>query len=71
MEQITLYTITSCTDCERVKQILNRSGVLYHEINVFEFPERQKEIFNLVGEFQVPLLVYRNKVCTEEAVLKL
>lgn len=69
MGHIKLYTITGCTHCERIKRFLDRLCLVYEEVNVFEYPERQEDLFKLVGEFQVPLVVYNDSICTEEVLL--
>ena len=57
MEQIKLYTITSCIRCLKTKQQMMLKNIPFEEVNVFEQPERQEELIKLAGEFYVPFLV--------------
>lgn len=68
MGHIRLYTITSCVECEKTKRLLQQEGIDFYEINVFEHPERQEDLFKYAGEFLVPLLVYYDKVCPKELI---
>ncbi|WP_270182366.1 glutaredoxin family protein [Alkalihalobacillus sp. CinArs1] len=70
MEHIRLYTITSCIECEKTKRLLKQSGISFDEVNVLEQPERQEDLYQLAGEFLVPLLVYNNKVCSEFTLIQ-
>lgn len=57
MEQIKLYTITSCMECLKTKQQLGLKNIPFEEVNILEQPERQEELIRLAGELYAPFLV--------------
>ncbi|QHA92000.1 glutaredoxin domain-containing protein [Bacillus sp. N1-1] len=54
MEQIKLYTITSCMEWLKTKQQLGLKNVPFEEVNILEQPERLEELIRLAGELYVP-----------------
>ncbi|MDO6655866.1 glutaredoxin family protein [Anaerobacillus sp. 1_MG-2023] len=57
MEQVTLFTITGCIDCYKMKQHLKERNIPFVEVNLMEQPERLKDLIKVAGECQVPFLV--------------
>ncbi|MFK3959059.1 glutaredoxin family protein [Guptibacillus hwajinpoensis] len=66
MEQITLFTITSCIDCYKMKQHLKVKNIPFEEVNLMEQPDRQDELIKVAGEFNVPFLVGGKKALSLE-----
>ncbi len=62
MEQVTLFTITSCIDCYKMKQHLKVRNIPFVEVNVMEQPERLKDLIKVAGECQVPFLLKGKEV---------
>jgi glutaredoxin 3 len=54
MAHVTIYTTTVCPYCVRAKQLLQRKGVAYQEIDVSDDAERQKMIEKAGGRRTVP-----------------
>lgn len=62
MEQLTLYTITSCIECGKIKSFLNKKNIPFEEINLFDQPNKQQELMDYTGEYSVPTIVHLGKV---------
>lgn len=62
MEQLTLYTITSCIECGKIKSYLNKKEIPFEEINLFQQPNKQQELMNYTGDSIVPTIIHMGKV---------
>ncbi|WP_408011363.1 glutaredoxin family protein [Pseudalkalibacillus sp. A8] len=57
-----LYTINGCSKCQNIKNFLQEFDLKFNEINICEQPEFSKEVQKHVGEFYVPIFIYRNTI---------
>lgn len=56
-KDITIFTTDTCAYCVMVKRFLTNKGQKYNEVNIDQFPDRQKEAFELSGGLTVPVTV--------------
>ncbi len=49
-----MYTTSWCPYCERARQILERKGVAFEEIDIERHPERREEMIQRSGRLTVP-----------------
>lgn len=54
---IVLYTTTLCPDCWRVKSVLGKLGVAYHDVDILKDPEGGEEMVRQSGQRHVPTLI--------------
>ncbi len=60
MSKIVVYIIQGCTKSHKIKTFLNQNDFQFEEVNITEDPARAEEVTRLVGEFYVPVLLYKN-----------
>ncbi|MBI3961701.1 MAG: glutaredoxin family protein [Deinococcus sp.] len=59
MAKLTIYTTTWCPDCTATKQVLDKKGIAYEEIDLEQHPETAKLVEKLNnGKRKVPTLVF-------------
>jgi len=59
MPKLTIYSTTWCPDCKATKQVLDKKGIPYEEIDVEQHPEAAKLVEKLNnGKRKVPTLVF-------------
>ena len=68
-KNITIYTTNTCAYCSMVKKWLGSKGMGYEEVNLDEFPERQKEAYELSGQLSVPITVITKEDDMQEVVV--
>ena len=68
-KNITIYTTNTCAYCGMVKKWLGAKGMGYEEVNLEEFPERQKEAYELSGQLSVPITVVTKEDDMQEVVV--
>lgn len=68
-KNITIYTTNTCAYCGMVKKWLGAKGMGYEEVNLDEFPERQKEAYELSGQLSVPITVVTKEDDMQEVVV--
>ena len=44
MKPVTIYTTPICGFCQRAKQLLNKKGIKFNEIDVMQDPARRSEM---------------------------
>jgi len=49
MPKIVIYTTQTCPYCIRVKQLLQKVGLAFEEINLSQHPERREEMLKKTG----------------------
>ena len=54
MKSVTLYTKSWCPYCARAKQLLEKQGISYTELDVEQSPELLQEMIQRSGRFTVP-----------------
>lgn len=54
MQKATIYTFTVCPYCIRAKQLLNRKGVPFDEINITDNDDKLQELTKKTGMHTVP-----------------
>jgi len=59
--QIQIYTTTYCPYCVRAKQLLDKKGLSYQEIDVTNAPEQRQELVRITGGRQtVPQIFFED-----------
>ena len=53
---MTLYHVTWCPDCEMVRQKLAELGLTYDEIIVPDVRPMRKQVYEVSGQYYVPVL---------------
>lgn len=69
VKNITIFTTNTCAYCGMVKKWLGAKGFKYEEVNLDQFPERQKEAFEISGALSVPVTVVTKQDDTQEVVI--
>lgn len=54
MPKVQIYTTKFCGYCVRAKQLLDREGIPFEEIDITETPEVRDELVKKTGERTVP-----------------
>lgn len=62
MTSVKLYTAPMCSQCIRVKEFLNFIDVKYKELNIEEDEGAKKELANIKGQSEAPVLSVGNKI---------
>ena len=62
MTSVKLYTAPMCSQCIRVKEFLNFIDVRYDELNIEEDEGAEKELENLTGQSEAPVLAVGDDV---------
>lgn len=68
-KNITIFTTNTCAYCGMVKKYLASKGMVYDEVNLDEYPDRQKEAFELSGTLTVPVTVVTKVDDSREVVV--
>jgi glutaredoxin len=68
-KNITIYTTNTCAYCGMVKKWLGAKGMGYEEVNLDEFPDRQKEAYEMSGQLSVPITVVTKEDNAKEVVV--
>lgn len=66
---LTLYTITACPYCIRVKKHLARLHLDYHEVHVPRLRALRRTVQQLSGQKRVPVLVDGDRVVADSQVI--
>jgi glutaredoxin 3 len=61
MRKIVIYTTPSCPYCADAKELLNKKGVKYEEIQVDKDPDKLAEMVKLSNKRSVPQIFINNK----------
>ena len=61
MPKIQIYTTEFCGYCVRAKQLLEREGIPYEEIDISHAPEVRDELVQKTGEWTVPQIFVDGK----------
>lgn len=69
VKNITIFTTNTCAYCSMVKKYLVSKGANYEEVNLDDFPERQKEAYEKSGVLSVPVTIVTKSDDTEEVVI--
>jgi glutaredoxin 3 len=62
MPNITVYSTDPCSFCSRAKELLNRRGYEYEEINLSKDPAGRARLVELTGMFSFPQIVINGEV---------
>jgi glutaredoxin 3 len=62
MAQITVYSTDPCSFCSRAKELLQRRGYAYEEINLSKDPAGRAELVDKTGMFSFPQIVINGEV---------
>jgi glutathione S-transferase len=62
---LTLYHVDWCPECEVVREKLAELGMPYESIRVPDARPMRKEVFDVSGQYYVPVLKDGDKVLTE------
>lgn len=54
MNDVTIYTTTTCPYCTMMKNFLNENHVAYKEVNVSKHPEQMQKLVQTTGQMGVP-----------------
>lgn len=66
MGKLRLYDLPSCGYCRMVRGKLEDLGLEYERIEVPSYPRNRKEVFDVSGQFYVPVLVDDDLVLDDE-----
>jgi len=69
VKNITIFTTNTCAYCVMVKKWLNAKGHEYQEVNLDQFPDRQKEAFEASGQLAVPVTIVTKQDDSKEVVV--
>lgn len=61
MGRITIFSISSCPHCDRVKSLLKSQDVPYSEINLTDYPHRRADMLALTDAMTVPQVFFNSK----------
>ncbi|NMB92047.1 MAG: glutaredoxin family protein [Parcubacteria group bacterium] len=59
---IKIYSSPDCPYCYTVKDYLNQKGINFEEIDLYEEPEKRKEMEEISHQKNIPVLVINNEV---------
>ncbi len=62
---MTLYHAKWCPECAVVREKLDELGIVYDEVVVPDFRPFRKQVFEVSGQYYVPVLKDGDKVLTE------
>lgn len=62
---MTLYHVRRCSECALVRAKLEGLGVAYDEVVVPDFRPMRKQVYEVSGQYYVPVLKDGDKVLTE------
>ncbi|RMH31162.1 MAG: glutaredoxin [Nitrospirae bacterium] len=62
---MTLYHVTWCPECALVRQKLDALGIPYEEVIVPDFRPFRTQVYEVSGQYYVPVLVDGDIVLTE------
>ena|SRR5213594_3862466 len=62
---LTLYHAKWCPECTLVREKLDELGIVYDEVVVPDFRPFRKEVFEVSGQYYVPVLKDGGKILTE------
>lgn len=62
---MTLYHVNWCPECAIVREKLAASGIAYDEVLVPDFQPMRKQVYEVSGQYYVPVLVDGDTVLTE------
>lgn len=62
---VRLYQFESCPYCRRVRGVLEAKGVEYEKVDVPADKGERKELFEISGQYLVPVLVDGGKVISD------
>lgn len=57
MPRVTLYTTGWCGLCARARHLLDQRGIPYDEVSLDDDPAFRQRVFDLGGQWTVPLVV--------------
>jgi glutaredoxin-like YruB-family protein len=60
--KIQIYSSPDCAYCYTVKDYLTQKGVEFEEIDLFEQPEKRKEMEEISKQKNIPVMVFNNEV---------
>ncbi len=69
VKKVTVFTTNTCAYCGMVKKFLGVKGVQYDEVNLDQYPERQKEAYEKSGALSVPITIVTKTDDSEEVVI--
>jgi mycoredoxin len=62
---LTLYHVHWCPECEVVRRKLKELGLAYDEVVVPDFRPLRKQVYEVSGQYYVPVLKDGDRVLTE------
>lgn len=62
---LTLYHVHWCPECEVVRRKLIELGLSYEDVIVPDFRPLRKQVYEVSGQYYVPVLKDGNRVLTE------
>lgn len=70
MCDIKIYSTKSCYYCTVAKQLLDKEGIPYEEIDISETPEVRSELVKKTGEWTVPQIFVKGKYIGQDDELR-
>ncbi len=68
-KNVTIFTTNTCGYCQMVKKYLGAKGVVYEEVNLDTYPERQAEAISLSGAMTVPVTVVTQEDDSQDVIV--
>jgi glutathione S-transferase len=62
---LTLYHVHWCPECEQVRRKLTELGLSYDDVVVPDFRPLRKQVYEVSGQYYVPVLKDGDRVLTE------
>jgi glutaredoxin 3 len=56
-KKVTVYSLPTCPYCAGLKKLLNENNIKFKDIDVSENPGKVKEMKELTGQMQVPVII--------------
>jgi glutaredoxin 3 len=57
MAKITVYSTDPCSFCRRAKELLDKRGIAYEEVNLAKDPAGREQLLNRTGMLSFPQIV--------------
>jgi glutaredoxin 3 len=63
---LVLYYLESCQECRTIREMLAQLGLTYVCVNVNQVKNERQEVFEITGQYSVPVLIDGKTVMTSK-----